>query len=76
MSVRELVELSTAQRAALVAAAGPIADKLGKVDRVLGYVRRYPLLTSVLVGAVALAGPQKVFALGARALTLYSLLRK
>ena len=45
------------------------------VDRVVSYVWRYPVLTSVVVGAIALAGPRRVLDFGARALTLYTLLR-
>lgn len=76
MKVRELVELSTAQRAALIAAAAPMARKAAAADRVVAYVRRYPLFTSVLVGAVALAGPRRIFDMGSRALALYALLRR
>lgn len=76
MKVSQLVELSAAQRAAVIAAARPIVDKAGKIDRVAGYVRRYPVLTSVLVAGVALAGPRRILELGARALTLYTLLRR
>ena len=74
MKVRELVERSSAQRAALLAAAEPIARKAAAVDRVFGYVRAYPIASSVLVGAVALLGPRKILELGARAAALYALL--
>ena len=76
MKTRELVELSAAQRAALIATAGPIVAKLEKVDRVVGYVRRNPYVSAAAVGAVALLGPQRIFALGARAITLYMLFRR
>jgi len=76
MTSRELVELSARQRAALIAAALPIVDKVGKIDRVVGYVRRNPVISAAAVGAVALLGPQKIFDLGARAITLYMLLRR
>jgi len=39
-------------------------------------VRRYPVVAAVAVGAVALIGPQKIFDLGKRAVTLYMLLRR
>ena len=74
MKVRELVERSTAQRAALLAAAQPIAQTAASVDRVVGYVRAYPVVSSVLVGAVALLGPRKILELGTRAAALYALL--
>ena len=76
MTRHELVELSTRQRAAIIASAEPILDKAEKVDRVVGYVRRNPVVAAVAVGAVALLGPQKIFDLGARAITLYMLLRR
>lgn len=73
---QELIERSTAQRAALLAAAEPIARKAAAVDRVVAYVRQYPVLASLAVGAVALIGPRKLFDLGARAIALYALLRR
>jgi hypothetical protein len=72
----ELVERSAAQRAALLAAATPIVAKAAAVDRVVSYVRRYPVLSSFAVGAVALAGPRRLLDLGSRAVTLYMLLRR
>jgi hypothetical protein len=72
----ELVALSTRQRAALLVAAQPLVRKAGSLDRVVGYVRRNPLITAVAVGAFALLGPRKLFDLGARAVTLYTLLRR
>jgi hypothetical protein len=71
-----LVELSTRQRAALVAAAGPLVEKARAVDRVVQYVRLNPGLTAALVGAVALLGPRKLFNMAARALTLFALIRR
>lgn len=70
----ELVRRSAAQRAALLAEAEPMARKAAEVDRVLTYVRRYPVFTSVAVGAVALLGPRRIWDMGARAITLYMLL--
>jgi hypothetical protein len=72
----ELVERSAAQRAALLAAAEPIARKAAAADRVLAYVRRYPAIASLAVGAIALIGPRKIFDFGARAITLYMLFRR
>ncbi|HEV3010605.1 MAG TPA: YqjK family protein [Burkholderiales bacterium] len=73
---RELVERSSTQRAALAGAAEPLLRKAAALDRVVGYVRRNPVVTAVAVGAVALLGPQKIFDLGTRAVTLYMLLRR
>jgi YqjK-like protein len=76
VKIKALVERSTAQRSALIAAARPVVEKAVAVDRVVAYVRRYPVLTSVAVGAVALAGPRKIFDLGTRVLTFYALLKR
>ena len=76
MTREELIALSSRQRAAVIAAAEPIIGKAEKVDRVVGYVRRNPVVAAVAVGAVALLGPRKIFDLGARAITLYMLLRR
>jgi len=73
---RELVERSSVQRAALAIFAEPIARKAAALDRVIASVRRYPVVTALAVGAVALIGPRKLFDLGARAVTLYMLLRR
>ena len=75
MKVAELVRRSSEQRATLLAEAAPIVRRARSVDRVVSYVWRYPVLTSVVVGAIALAGPRRVLDLGARALTLYALLK-
>lgn len=75
MKVEELVRRSAEQRAALIASAQPITRKVATVDRVASYVRRYPVIASVVVGAVALAGPRRILDLGTRALTLYALLK-
>jgi hypothetical protein len=74
VKVRELIERSTAQRAALLAALHPIGQKAAAVDRVVSYVRAYPILSSMVVGAVALLGPRKILELGTRAAALYALL--
>ena len=75
MKVEQLVRRSTEQRAALIAAAQPIVHKAAVVDRVVAEVRRYPVLSSLVVGAIALLGPRKILDWGTRALTLYALLR-
>ena len=73
---RELVERSSAQRAALGVAAEPLVRKSAALDRVVAQVRRYPVVASVAVGALALLGPRRLFDLAARAATLYALLRR
>lgn len=75
MNVEQLVRRSTEQRATLLAEAAPMVRRARSVDRVVSYVSRYPVLTSVVVGAIALAGPRRVLDFGARALTLYTLLK-
>ena len=72
---RELVERSAAQRTALAVAAAPLLRKAETLDRVVAYVRRNPVVAALAVGAVALLGPRKIFALGARAITLYMLFK-
>ena len=76
MTRAQLVELSTRQRGALVAAAEPLVQKAQAVDRVVAYVRDNPALTASLVGAVALLGPRKIFDMATRALTVYALFRR
>jgi len=73
---RALVERSEAQRAAILGAAEPITRKAVSLDRVVDYVRRYPVVAAAAAGALALVGPRRIFDLGTRALTLYMLLRK
>lgn len=72
----ELVARSSAQRGALVAAAAPIARRAATADRALAYVRAHPLLSVVVVGAVALLGPRKLLELGTRAVALYALIKR
>ena len=72
----ELVARSSAQRGALVAAAAPIARRAAAADRVLTYVRAHPVLSSAVVGAVALLGPRKLLELGTRAVALYALIKR
>ena len=76
MTSAELVELSARQRAALVASAQPLVQTLEKVDRVVGYVRDNPVVSAAAVGAVALLGPRRLWEMAARAVTLYTLLKK
>jgi hypothetical protein len=72
----ELIARSAAQRAALAVSAEPLVRKAASFDRVVGAVRRNPVVAAVAVGAVALLGPRRIWELGARAITLYTLLRR
>lgn len=42
----------------------------------VGYVRNNPVIAALVVGGVALLGPRRIWDLGARAITLYTLLRR
>lgn len=70
-----LVERSTELRAALVRDAAPIVQKAAGADRVVAVLRRYPVITAVAAGVVAVAG-RKVLPWLTRALTLYALLKQ
>ena len=70
-----LVQRSAHERAALAAAASPLARKLTAVDRVVGAVRAHPVLAGAAVGAVAFLGPSRLLAWIARAAAVYSVLR-
>ena len=72
----ELVARSSAQRAALAVSAEPLVRKAANVDRVVGFVRNNPIIAGLAVGGVALLGPRRLWELGARAVTLYTLLRR
>ena len=73
---RELVERSAAQRAALINGVAPLLEKVAVVDRAVGSVRRYPLVSAGIAAGVMLLGWRRLFGLLVRGLTLYSLLRK
>jgi hypothetical protein len=76
MTREELVERSAAQRAAIIAAAQPLARAAAAPDRIIGYVRRYPAGIAIAAAAIAVLGPRKLLAAGARLLTLYTLFRQ
>jgi hypothetical protein len=63
-------------RAALLRDAAPIVQKAATADRVVTALRKYPLVTAVAVGAVALAGRRNLLPWLTRALTLYALLKR
>lgn len=73
---RELVERSTAQRAAIAAHAEPLLHKAELADRIVERVRRYPLVTAAVAGAVVFLGSRRIFDLATRALTIYALFRR
>lgn len=72
----ELVERSTALRAALLNAAAPIVHKAATADRVVTALRKYPVITAVAACAVAVVGARGLLPLLTRALTLYALLKR
>jgi hypothetical protein len=76
MTREELVARSAAQRAALVAAAQPLLRAAAVPDRVIAYVRRYPVMTGVAAAAIALLGRRRLLFLGTRLLTVYTLFRQ
>jgi hypothetical protein len=76
MRRHELVERSTAQRAAIARAVAPLVEKTAAVDRAFASVRRYPVVSGIVAGAVALLGSRKIFSWVARGLTLYTILKK
>ncbi|MDF3011388.1 MAG: hypothetical protein K0S03_2184 [Burkholderiales bacterium] len=76
MTRHELVKRSAAQRAAIIAAAQPLLRAAAAPDRISGYVRRYPAGIAIAAAAIAVLGPRKLLAAGARLLTLYTLFRQ
>jgi hypothetical protein len=72
----ELIERSTALRAALVHTATPIVQKAATVDRVVATLRKYPVISAVTAGAVAVVGARSLLPWLTRALTLYALLKR
>jgi len=70
-----LVERSSELRAGLLRDAEPIVRKAAGADRVVAALRRYPVVTAVAAGVVAIAG-RKVLPWLTRALTLYALLKR
>ena len=73
---RELVQRSSAQRAAIIANAEPLVRAGAVADRLLSHVRRHPVALTVGLGAVVLLGSRRLFDLATRALTLYALFKR
>jgi len=72
----ELVARSAEQRAAIIAAAEPLVHKADTADRLLSYVRRYPVPLAALGVAAVLFGSRKIFDIASRVLTVYALFRR
>ena len=72
----ELVERSATQRSALIDGIEPLVRKAAVLDRVVTAVRGHPLVTGLVVAAVALVGSRKLIATASRLLTLYMLVRR
>ena len=72
----ELVARSGARRAAIAAHARPLLHKAELADRIVERVRRYPLITAAVAGAVVFLGSRRIFDLATRALTIYALFRR
>ena len=73
---RELVERSSAQRAALVDSAAPLVRKAQALDRALAAVQRHPVLASAATAITVLFGSRHLLGVAARAARLYFLLRR
>ena len=71
-----LIARSTEQRAAIIAAAQPLVHKADTADRLLSYVRRYPVPLAALGVAAVVFGSRKIFDIASRALTIYALFRR
>jgi hypothetical protein len=73
---QELVQRSATQRSALIHGVEPLMRKAAALDRLVTSMRRHPLVTGLLAGAVALVGARKLFDMTTRLLTLYMLFRR
>jgi hypothetical protein len=71
-----LVALSTAQRGHVAAALTPAARTLAAADRALAVVRAPPLIAGAVGAALGVLGPRRLLFWAARALPIYSLLRR
>jgi len=71
-----LVAQSAVQRNALIESSAPLLRGTATLDRMLGPIRRHPVLAAVAVGGVALLGSRKIFDLATRAVTIYMLVRR
>ncbi|TAK86786.1 MAG: hypothetical protein EPO20_06050 [Betaproteobacteria bacterium] len=71
-----LVALSTAQRQEIARALAPAVRKLAAADRALETLRAHPLLVGAIAAALGFLGPRRLLFWAARALPVYSLLRR
>jgi hypothetical protein len=76
MTKSELIEQSTTQRAAIVAAAEPLMHTAASADRVVSRLRQHPVAVVAVAGAIVFLGSRRLFDLATRAVTLYALFRK
>jgi len=72
----ELVARSARQRSAIIAGTEPLLLHAQRLDRIVGTVRRHPLVAGVAVTGVALLGSRKLFDMATRLLTVYMLVRR
>lgn len=72
----ELVQRSAAQRAALLMHAEPLVRKAAAVDRIVGKVRQYPVITALAAGAVTLLGVRRIFDIATQVMAIYALFRR
>jgi hypothetical protein len=71
-----LVAQCSAQRDAIAAAAIPLSEKAGAVDRVLTIVRAHPIIATLAAGALAGLVPRVLPPWLTKLWLLYSLLRR
>ena len=71
-----LVERCAVQRAAIAAAAEPVAALVAPADRIFAAVREHPVVATLAAGAVAGLVPRLLPRWLTRALLLYSLLKR
>lgn len=71
-----LIARSSAERASIAAAVGPLASKAAAADRVLTAVRVHPIIATMAAGAVAGLVPRVLPPWLTRVMLLYSLLRR
>ena len=62
--------------AGILAGGGRTEKALTVLDRAIGSVRRYPLISVGLAAAVVLLGGRRLFDVVVRGVTLYTLLRR
>ena len=72
----EVLERCASLRSSIAAAAAPIAVKAAAADRFVSAVRGHPVLVTLAAGALAGLLPRLLPRWIARALVLYSILRK